>query len=348
MALGTTNITTTLVGTTIGSASRDVGSLCSSTLINKWSKYKPVIYPNIAGLVESDFQAANFGITYTEYSDIISLFSAIILSNVQWGYSKPTGGINSPYRLGDFRGYAHASVNPVSNYNCPTEAYTGIDGAILSVSLVNGNVVEGNLVLADIPSINVCYIGLAVKNNYGYKYVTSNNTIYDGAHSVSMPIHGLLNGTYDVFVFLARNKKTDIDDTQTTNVFIPLEGIIKKIIILKETPLGFLLDPHWRNDNPSSNYINCTIVITNNSNVNVTIDYCALKMRYGSKSYDDSLSIGEKTTSLGSITIPTNDILTINESFKIINSNSSTGWKLWFGSDSPYIIRESAMVFGSL
>ena len=48
MALGTTSITTTLVGNTIGVASKDVGTLCSSSSINKWSKHKPVIYPVIA------------------------------------------------------------------------------------------------------------------------------------------------------------------------------------------------------------------------------------------------------------------------------------------------------------
>lgn len=349
MALGTTNITTSLVGTTIGSASRDVGTLCSASLINKWSKYKPVIYPSIT-TTGNWWKAVdgNCGLSIPEYSNINNLVTAIT-NGVTWNYNKPTGGASSPYRLGDFRGYEHGSANPVSDYNCPSESYTAIEGGVITISFINGNVVvDGNLVLADIPSVNQCYIGLAIKNNYGYKYVTSNNTIYDGAHSVNMPIYGLLNGQYDVFVFLARNKKRDIDDTQTTNVFIPLEGLIKKIVILKETPLDLLLDPHWRNDNPSSNYIDCTIVITNNSNVNVTIDYCALKMRYGSKSYDDSLSTGEKTTSLGSMTIPANDTLTINESFNIINSNSSTGWKLWFGSDSPYIIRESAGVFGSL
>ena len=39
MALGTTNISTTLVGTTLGTSSRDVGTLCKSAKVNMWAKF---------------------------------------------------------------------------------------------------------------------------------------------------------------------------------------------------------------------------------------------------------------------------------------------------------------------
>lgn len=42
MALSSTGITTSLVGNAIGSSSRNVGALCSSSLINEWSKWKPI------------------------------------------------------------------------------------------------------------------------------------------------------------------------------------------------------------------------------------------------------------------------------------------------------------------
>src|SRR5574344_2027594 len=104
MALGTTNISTTLVSQTIGVASRDVGTLCSSSLINKWSKYKPVIYPVVSTTGITDWWKAadgNCGLSITEYSNINDLVAAIT-NGVVWEYNKPTGGISSPYRLGDF------------------------------------------------------------------------------------------------------------------------------------------------------------------------------------------------------------------------------------------------------
>ena len=30
--------------------------------------------------------------------------------NQNWIYNRPTGGVNSPYRLGDFRGYEHLAT----------------------------------------------------------------------------------------------------------------------------------------------------------------------------------------------------------------------------------------------
>ena len=38
MALGTTGISTTLVANTIGTGSNDVGTLCTSNKISKWSR----------------------------------------------------------------------------------------------------------------------------------------------------------------------------------------------------------------------------------------------------------------------------------------------------------------------
>ena len=137
MALGTTNITTSLVGTTIGSASRDVGSLCSSTLINKWSKYKPVIYPAISTTGINNWWKAvdgNCGLSIPEYSNINNLVTAIT-NGVTWAYNKPTGGISSPYRLGDFRGYAHNAYIPFDSFYVPSVAYNNSADSVVGAAM---------------------------------------------------------------------------------------------------------------------------------------------------------------------------------------------------------------------
>lgn len=83
-----------------GSAGNDLGYLCKSSKINKWSKCKPFI-SNVA--------------IFNPYSDKL-----VALKNSGWGLSwnggaditdfthnKPTGGVNSYYRLYDFDGYEH-------------------------------------------------------------------------------------------------------------------------------------------------------------------------------------------------------------------------------------------------
>lgn len=85
MALGTTDISTTLVGNTIGNSSRNVGVLCTSSTINKWSKFKPVKTP------WPDANDNWYGLDPTN----------------NWAWVLPSGGSTNPFRLGDFRGYEH-------------------------------------------------------------------------------------------------------------------------------------------------------------------------------------------------------------------------------------------------
>ena len=105
MALPNTGISTSLVRSTIGAATNDVGSLCTHPNINKWSKWKPVSFNSVNGLTVANLQSANFGLqpsaSSTSYASVVSL---------KWGYNRPAGGASSPYRLGDFRNYNHTAM----------------------------------------------------------------------------------------------------------------------------------------------------------------------------------------------------------------------------------------------
>lgn len=102
MALPNSNISTTLVGNTIGSGSRDVGTLCTHPNINKWSKWKPVQFDKTEGLTESDLISVACGLSRNPQTQEIL-------------YRKPRGGTNNEYyRLGDFRNYNHLAVPPVN------------------------------------------------------------------------------------------------------------------------------------------------------------------------------------------------------------------------------------------
>ncbi len=105
MALPNDKISTTLVANTLGSSSRDVGTLCTHPNINKWSKNKPISSNKLTGLISADKLGADYGLvppsTQTNYTPVYSQ---------NWIYNRPTGGVNSPYRLGDFRGYEHLAT----------------------------------------------------------------------------------------------------------------------------------------------------------------------------------------------------------------------------------------------
>lgn len=97
------------VAAVLGDSSTDLGTLCRSSKINKWAKYKPVQFNSITSLSDQSRYEVNYGIDVNSaYSlDIASLFTKAA-SNPDWGYVRPT----SYFRLGDFDKYNHNAVQP--------------------------------------------------------------------------------------------------------------------------------------------------------------------------------------------------------------------------------------------
>lgn len=115
MALGTTGITTSKVGNALGTNSRDVGTLCSSNLINPWSRWKPISV-KADTLTDSILKAQNYGISVLSANTPASLLTKVQNNgNLGYTYNKPVGGSNSPYRLGDYRGYNHNASLPIES-----------------------------------------------------------------------------------------------------------------------------------------------------------------------------------------------------------------------------------------
>ena len=344
MALGTTNISTTLVGNAIGISSKDVGTLCSSPTINKWSKHKPVIYPAIS-TTGNWWKAVdgNCGLSITEYSNINNLVTAIT-NGVTWNYNKPTGGASSPYRLGDFRGYAHDAYIPFGGFYVPPTAYSNsansVVGAAMELLMSLGEI--DSLAITDIDKIKDWYFGCYMIKSSGSvlypRYITTAKPISDGTSSVEIPIYGLPSGTYYVYPFLCQNHRASLDITESPNTFVAFDGITRQTVNITNNPIVVFIDARWRNDNVNSGVIEMEIGLTNNASASVTLQNCYAAMRYGSKAYQDPYLLGEKSEALGSITIPANSTVTRNLSFSINNSDSTSGWKAWFITSSPYNI----------
>lgn len=125
--LPNTNLTTTLIGNELGVGSRNVRELCTSSSINKWSKWKPIIYKTTGvGITKNNIIEANAGLSPS--AQLTTLKSAItpngianpvnktvaeVVSQINsYTYNPPTGGVNSPYRMGDFRNYDHVTTPP--------------------------------------------------------------------------------------------------------------------------------------------------------------------------------------------------------------------------------------------
>lgn len=129
------------VKATIGENSHDVGTLCLSNKINRWSKYKPVVYPSPDSVtnywqgtdgkngLHIDLNADN---TFT--NDFVRSFYN---NTDNWGYVHPQGFL----RLTDFDGY---------NHNCIPFIASRSNGGLIEVPLTGGLVQYG--VSVDFPT----------------------------------------------------------------------------------------------------------------------------------------------------------------------------------------------------
>ena len=108
--IGTNNITTDIVKTTLGENSHSISNLCMSDKINKWSFYKPVHKTTYEPLTDADFYSVNdgFQLDNSMFLNAVKLWNSYIKNpDIFWKY-EPTSGYN---RIGDFRNYNHEARN---------------------------------------------------------------------------------------------------------------------------------------------------------------------------------------------------------------------------------------------
>lgn len=96
----------------LGEKFEDIGRLCRSEKINKWARYKPVVYPGFPIRFQS-------GITAFENKTGLSVSTAIDTpssianyEDFEISYERPTGNMSSPYRATDFAKYYHYAQAP--------------------------------------------------------------------------------------------------------------------------------------------------------------------------------------------------------------------------------------------
>lgn len=108
----------------LGNSSGDLDTLCKDSSINKWSKRKPVSYPNVIfKLTDEQLKGINYGLsvpTTITLLNLQTLYSNLNGANGErnldaaYSYTKPSGGtLASPCRLLDFEKYYHQAQAPI-------------------------------------------------------------------------------------------------------------------------------------------------------------------------------------------------------------------------------------------
>lgn len=122
-AVNVQGISTSYVASLIGFGSSDVQELCANSR-NKWSLFKPIIFASLylgdniynidsyrnngAGMTIPAFQGA---MSFGDFLDAME-----VGGEDAYVYNKPTGGLASPYRLEDYRGYKNSGKPKIGMY----------------------------------------------------------------------------------------------------------------------------------------------------------------------------------------------------------------------------------------
>ena len=123
------------VAKVIGISSTDWSDLCSSSNINKYSKYKPYKFKKNTELTDTDRININYGMSTFNFPLSRLASSSDLNSSFVWQqWSAPSGGENEPFRTGDFTNYNHNAVPFITKI----ELYNSETGGLLPI-VTGGN-----------------------------------------------------------------------------------------------------------------------------------------------------------------------------------------------------------------
>ena len=226
MALGTTNISTDLVAQTIGEGSNDVGTLCKSTKVNKWSKFKPVKLAQVVGIDETQLKTISYGLTFPR----TNVYN--VIAPQKWSHDRPAGTATTPYRIGDFRGYKHDAVKLV---NCPQVTEINIfENPNDTLTFQFATAAIGQLQMADFTgTLASQYFGIVIVPNGGSPYIiTSTTPASAGGNQITLdltaaPFNSVIMSDEYMFYYVLSNImvnpiSANSSEYITANQFIPI------------------------------------------------------------------------------------------------------------------------------
>ena len=300
MALPNNKISTTLVANTLGTSSRDVGTLCTHQAINKWSKWKPIrVNKNGAGIILQDLINARFGIGIPSYTSLESLRIAYASEQAFWRYQRPRGTqYNEGYRIGDFRNYEHNAVSPMGGYHVSPEGFTEMANTKIGGSmLTNTGSNPYEVTFSDLTD-GLDYIGLALFNQFD-QLVRSSVNPTPKATTVELDLASpqkLADGEYKAIMFLSAN-------VQGTAIYsldnFPNEPF--KVMIAKNIASQVVTNlTASYNDLMNSIYGGLTMV-NNSASETITLEGVEFRLRYNDKAWGDPMTQGEQADYRGTV-----------------------------------------------
>jgi len=348
------NISVTLVKDTLSETSFSVGSLCSSTNINKWSKHKPVIYPSNSTTGITNWWKAvdgSCGLSFNVYTTAGLITTAgSFLYNLKnkldpWGYKIPYGGELSPYRIGDFRGYYTDAFPAIQVSEDITVILSSTDnGFSITAGIVNaGNTynISFNDILYNGVALDTYYFGVLIYNKSDNTYFAATSDTVDNYSVRFTNMRGYIGSNWACAYFLSQYPKTQLGAFQTGNL-IAIDSDHSNLTI-KDTPqlAEITLDAWWGVKYTQVNY---RAIFTNSNFQTSTITNVVASFIYNTQSnLDPSTGTVLSTSLIGTVVIDANSSQMKLGNFTYTGSYDSTGW-YYVGIKSDQLSTKYALV----
>ena len=326
MALPNSNISTTLVGTTLGSGSRDVGTLCTHPNINKWSRWKPIRMNKQIGITIDDIQNSRGGLDFIEFNTLVDLLN-FYRGNEGYSfvYLKPRGdAYNEFYRIGDFRNYDHTAFRWYI-LGGKRDIYFTSDPVAQIFLQSEGVNPDYNLNWASVSMLDHYYGAFFVPSGssaniyVGLSDIPFSNTSVS-SYMADVPILGLTDGTYQVYSFIYRK----IAGSPPVIKYIPIEGGYMGEATLRASRLT--LDGGGTIQTDVSPYykVNWNIEFENLDTSSVMVNNVEVAARYINSAPWSPLNTGEVSQNLGNIQVNSLQTVLRNGTFDYCLQNLSS------------------------
>lgn len=244
--------------------------------ISKWSKRKPVAYPQAAALTDAQFKKVNYGIVNTPYwTRVASMASGFVDGTVDaankeltpydwWDYRLPQGGVKEPLRLSDFCGYAPQKSAPAGQ--CGADLTITSEGLLVVqfAFLPSSDTLVGLSDLGVLASVDdtalykafdTMYAGLCLYNGSTAYYITSGTMAGTDELGLAFRIYdapSALAGSWTAFVFASSEEIPSLVTTLSTyGVYAPVP-MTKTSVTITKASIGVTLTAYYCINSDSS------------------------------------------------------------------------------------------------
>lgn len=346
MALPNSNISTSLVGTTLGVSTRDVGQLCIHPNVNKWSKWKPVRWNTVEGITIANLVAINYGLVYNSYANIDAVKAAYEANEEVMTYAKPRGSLyNEPYRLGDFRNYEHSSIQPIAGAFVTREVQNIANGqtSIVGSVFVNGSPKTGEIGWDDL-GMGTRKLAMALYD----RDTLVKTAVADSAGDMTVtmdtrsPLPVLEAKSYTAILFFTNSAGTT---SSALRGIINHSNIGYAVTVVSNLVL-VSVEARW--DTVNTNKVIYSIMGTNQTGSTVSLLNCSMRIRYNGNECTSTIQANERLINIGTLNLPTTgggNPVSIYSGEEIMNRSAYDSWKICWNNGGAYpFTTESAII----